>query len=94
MAGDDESGLPDYLVVGGGSAGCVVAARLSETLGPRHPAGSRPRGPRRLDQRPAGYARLFASGRYDWKFATEPEPELAAAPSPGRAAGCWAGRAR
>ena len=26
---------------------------------------------------PAGYARLFASGRYDWKFATEPEPELA-----------------
>lgn len=25
---------------------------------------------------PAGYARLFASGKYDWKFETEPEPEL------------------
>ena len=25
---------------------------------------------------PAGYARLFASGKYDWRFATEPEPEL------------------
>ena len=25
---------------------------------------------------PAGYARLFTSGKYDWKFATEPEPEL------------------
>jgi len=25
---------------------------------------------------PAGYARLFASAKYDWRFATEPEAEL------------------
>jgi len=25
---------------------------------------------------PAGYARLFASAKYHWRFATEPEAEL------------------
>ncbi|MBD0271128.1 MAG: GMC family oxidoreductase N-terminal domain-containing protein [Acetobacteraceae bacterium] len=70
--------VSDYLVVGGGSAGCVVAARLSED--PANRVTLLEAGPEDRDvwiHVPAGYARLFASGRYDWKFATEPEPELA-----------------
>ncbi|HYZ64952.1 MAG TPA: GMC family oxidoreductase N-terminal domain-containing protein, partial [Acetobacteraceae bacterium] len=68
---------PDYLVIGGGTAGCIVASRLSEDPAVRVTlleAGPEDRDP--WIHIPAGYARLFASGKYDWKFATEPEPEL------------------
>ena len=67
----------DILIIGGGTAGCILAARLSEnpatrvTLLEAGPVDSDP-----WIHIPAGYARLFASGRYDWKFATEPEAEL------------------
>jgi choline dehydrogenase len=74
----EASDTPDYLVVGGGTAGCVVAARLSED--PSIRVTLLEAGPEDRDvwiHVPAGYARLFASGRYDWKFSTEPEPELA-----------------
>ncbi|MBV8914124.1 MAG: GMC family oxidoreductase N-terminal domain-containing protein [Acetobacteraceae bacterium] len=67
----------DYLVIGGGTAGCILAARLSED--PTARVTLLEAGPEDHDpwiHIPAGYARLFASGRYDWKFATEPEPEL------------------
>ena len=67
----------DILVIGGGTAGCIMAARLSENPSVRVTlleAGPEDRDP--WIHIPAGYARLFASGRYDWKFATEPEPEL------------------
>jgi choline dehydrogenase len=67
----------DYLVIGGGTAGCIVAARLSEDPSVRVTlleAGPEDRDP--WIHIPAGYARLFASGKYDWRFATEPEPEL------------------
>ena len=67
----------DYLVIGGGTAGCILAARLSEDPAVRVTlleAGPEDRDP--WIHIPAGYARLFASGKYDWSFATEPEPEL------------------
>ncbi len=68
---------PDYLIIGGGTAGCIVAARLSEN--PACRVTLLEAGPEDRDiwiHIPAGYARLFASGKYDWRFATEPEPGL------------------
>ena len=67
----------DYLVIGGGTAGCILAARLSED--PAVTVTLLEAGPEDRDpwiHIPAGYARMFKSGKYDWKFATEPEPEL------------------
>lgn len=67
----------DVLIIGGGTAGCILAARLSED--PTLQVMLLEAGPPDTDpwiHIPAGYARLFASGKFDWKFATEPEPEL------------------
>jgi choline dehydrogenase len=67
----------DYLVIGGGTAGCIMAARLSED--PAVKVILLEAGPEDTDpwiHIPAGYARLFASQKYDWKFQTEAEPEL------------------
>ena len=66
----------DYVIVGAGSAGCVLAGRLTEdpsvsvTL---LEAGSKGRNP--LIALPAGEAHLIG-GRYDWSFVTEPEERL------------------
>ena len=65
------------MVVGGGTAGCILAARLSENSAVRVTlleAGPPDRDP--WIHIPAGYARLMKSRRYDWGYATEPEPEL------------------
>ncbi len=67
----------DYVVVGGGTAGCIMAARLTEdpaTTVTLLEAGPADRDP--WIHIPAGYARLSKSRRYDWGYATEPEPEL------------------
>jgi choline dehydrogenase len=67
----------DYLVVGGGTAGCILAARLSEN--PAVNVTLLEAGPEDRNiwiHIPAGYARLFRAGTFDWKFATEAEPEL------------------
>jgi choline dehydrogenase-like flavoprotein len=66
----------DYIIVGAGSAGCVLASRLSEDPHARVlllEAGGPAR--RREIRIPAAYSKLFKSA-LDWNFSTEPEPHL------------------
>lgn len=64
----------DHVVVGGGSAGCVLAARLSEggATVALIEAGGRDRHP--YIHVPAGYARLLMHPRLTWGYRTEPDP--------------------
>ena len=68
----------DYVVVGGGSAGCVLAARLSEdgrATVALVEAGGRDRHP--YIHIPAGYARILGHPRLTWGYRTEPDPGTA-----------------
>src|SRR5882672_10034852 len=66
----------DFIIVGAGSAGCVLAGRLSEDPNARvllleagtarEPMAARV---------PAAFSKLFKT-RHDWAYFTEPEPEL------------------
>ncbi len=67
----------DFIVAGAGTAGCVLAARLSECG--RHrvlllEAGGEDSSP--WIKVPIGYARLFGNPRYNWMYSTAPEPML------------------
>jgi len=67
----------DYIIIGGGSAGCVLAARLSENLGVNVAlleAG--PADKSVLIHCPAGLALLAKSGDANWKFETTVQPGL------------------
>ena len=67
----------DYVVVGAGSAGCAVAARLSEDRSVRVvllEAGARDRNP--WLHVPIGYAKTMYHPTLSWNLATQPEPEL------------------
>ncbi len=67
----------DYIVVGAGSAGCVLAARLSEDAACSVlllEAG--PPGDAFWIHTPAGMGRLFMDRRFNWSYTTEPVPTL------------------
>ena len=67
----------DYVVVGAGSAGCVLANRLSETSS----VALLEAGPPNYSwdfriHMPAALSEVLTSGHYNWNYETEPEPYL------------------
>ncbi len=67
----------DYIVIGGGSAGCVLAGRLSEDPAVRVcllEAGARDTSA--LIHCPGGLAALAATSAYNWGIGTTPQPGL------------------
>lgn len=66
----------DYVVVGTGSAGAVVAHRLSEDAGVEVVAlEAGPADKNKFVRIPAGFAKLFRTD-LDWHYLTEPQPQL------------------
>lgn len=64
----------DYIIVGGGTAGCVLANRLSEDAGKTVlllEAGGEGKG--FWIPIPAGFSKLLVNPAFNWRFRTEPE---------------------
>jgi choline dehydrogenase len=67
----------DYVIIGAGSAGCVLANRLSASG--RHRVALLEAGPRDRSfwiHLPIGYGRTMFHPVYNWGFHTEPEPHM------------------
>ncbi len=66
----------DYVILGGGTAGCILAARLSASG--RHrvllvETGGEPRTP--FIRIPAGFGHMLRNPRHNWGYETEPDPD-------------------
>jgi choline dehydrogenase len=73
----DEASEFDYVIVGAGSAGCVLANRLSANG--KNSVLLLEAGPRDTNlwiHVPLGYGRLFKNKTVNWMYQTEPEPGL------------------
>ena len=74
----------DYLIIGGGTAGLAVAARLSEnpdiTVGVLEAGAARLNDPSILT--PAAYPTLVGRKEYDWLLKTVPQVRLPHFPLP------------
>ena len=67
----------DYIIIGAGSAGCVLAHRLTED--PSNKVLLLEAGPKDDSMWihiPVGFTKLLNSTRYNWNFATEPEDNV------------------
>ena len=67
----------DYIIVGAGSAGCVLANRLSadpKTKVLLLEAGKKDTSP--FIRMPTGVGQLLSGTTYNWSFDTAPEPHL------------------
>ncbi len=67
----------DYIIVGGGSAGCVLANRLTESG--RHSVCLLEAGPEDgspLINTPGAFAYFMFSRKYNWKFDSEPRADI------------------
>ncbi|MBZ9646901.1 choline dehydrogenase [Sphingobium sp. 3R8] len=69
--------MKDYIIIGGGTAGCILASRLSEDVTARvtlvEAGGS---GDGLLYRMPAGYLQLMKSGNGNWGFHSVPQAGL------------------
>jgi len=76
-AGAESSGSYDFIIVGAGSAGCVLANRLSASGA--HKVLLLEAGPEDRDpwiHIPLGYGKLFNKRSVNWMYQTEPQGEL------------------
>jgi len=64
----------DYIVIGAGSAGCVLASRLSEDPATRVLLEAGPPDRSLWIHLPIGYGKTMWSDTYNWCFHTGPTP--------------------
>jgi len=76
-AKSDLTETADYIVVGGGSAGAVIAARLTEDPATRVillEAGGEAES--FMVQMPAGFAKMLLKDQFDWQYYQLPDPSI------------------